>query len=88
MVFDTMSIFAYTTGLILVFVICRIFIRPFARLFKIIFNSICGGLALAAFNYLGAFAGISVIINPLSSLIAGFLGIPGVILVIILQYIL
>lgn len=88
MVFDTMSILAYVIGLIMVFVICRIFIRPVARLGKILLSSVCGGLILAGLNYLGSFVGISVVVSPLSSLIAGILGVPGVVLVIILQYIL
>lgn len=83
-----MSILAYVLGLVLVFVICRIFIRPVAILGKILLNSICGGLVLAGLNYLGSFIGLSIVVSPIASLIAGFLGIPGIVLVIILQYIL
>ncbi len=88
MIFDTTSILAYVVGLLLIFFICRIFIRPLRWLLKIIFNSIIGGLILAAVNFVGGFAGITVIINPLSALLAGLLGVPGVVLVILLQYIL
>lgn len=85
--FDTTSILAYATGLILLFVFCRIFIKPIKWMLKLLINGILGGLTLAAVNFVGGFAGITVIINPLSAVLAGLLGVPGVILVIILQYI-
>lgn len=88
MIFDTMSILAYAAGLVLIAVFCRIFIKPIGKMLRLILNGIIGGLILAAINFAGGFAGITVNINPLTSLIAGVLGLPGVILVIILQYIL
>jgi len=88
MIIDMPSVLAYVLGLILTFAICRIFIKPLKLLLKLLINGIIGGFILAAVNFLGGFAGVSVIINPLSALIAGVLGVPGVILVILLQYIL
>ena len=88
MIFDTMSIMAYAVGLVLIYVFCRIFIRPIKWLAKCLINGVLGGLILAAVNFVGGFAGMYVIINPLTSLISGFLGVPGVLLVIVLQYIL
>ncbi len=85
--FDMTSIVAYAAGLVLLFVFCRIFIRPIKWILKLIINGALGGLILTAVNFAGGFAGITVIINPLSALISGLLGVPGVILVIILQYI-
>lgn len=85
--FDITSILAYAAGLVLLFVFCRIFIQPIKWMLKLLINGILGGLILAAVNFAGGFAGITVIINPLSALISGLLGVPGVILVIILQYI-
>lgn len=88
MIFDTMSILAYAVGLVLIYVFCRIFIKPIKWLAKFVINGVLGGLILAAVNFVGGFAGMYVIINPLTSLISGFLGVPGVLLVIVLQYIL
>lgn len=86
--FDITSIVAYAAGLVLLFVFCRIFIRPIKWMLKLLINGFLGGLILAAVNFAGGFAGITVIINPLSALISGLLGVPGVILVIVLQYLL
>lgn len=88
MVFDTMSIIAYVVGLILIYVCCWIFIRPLKWLFKLLFNGVLGGLILVAINFIGGFAGLHITINPLSALITGLLGVPGVVLIIILQFIL
>ena len=88
MFFDTMSISAYALGLVLIFIFCRIFITPIKWIIKLLINGIVGGLILATVNFVGGFAGITVIINPLTALLSGLLGVPGVILVIILQYIL
>lgn len=86
--FDITSILAYAASLLLLFVFCRIFIKPIKWMLKLLINGILGGLILAAVNFAGGFAGITVIINPLSSILSGLLGVPGVILVIILQYLL
>ncbi|TAH59535.1 MAG: pro-sigmaK processing inhibitor BofA, partial [Gottschalkiaceae bacterium] len=63
-------------------------IIPIKYLLKLIINGITGGILLLLVNLLGGFVGISVAINPVTALIAGFLGVPGVILLIVLQYIL
>jgi len=88
MAFDFLSILAYVAGLLLTYVFCRIFIRPLRWLFKGILNGLIGGLILAAVNFVGGFAGLTIVITPLSALLAGCLGIPGVILVALIQYIL
>ena len=88
MIFDTMSIMAYSLGLIIIYVCCRIFAKPLKWVLRLTVNAILGGLVLAAVNFVGGFAGMAVIINPLTSLIAGLLGLPGVALVILMQYLL
>lgn len=87
MIFDVASILAYIAGLVLLLVFCRIFIKPIRFLLKLLLNGILGGLILAALNFVGGFAGLTVIINPFSSLMAGLLGVPGVLTVVLLQYI-
>lgn len=88
MILDTMSIIAYVVGLILLYVCCWIFIKPLKWLLRLMLNGILGGLILAAVNFIGSFAGIHITINPLTALITGLLGVPGVVLIIILQFVL
>lgn len=88
MFFDDSAAIAYAMGLVIIFILCRIFAKPLRWLLKLMLNGIIGGLILAAVNFVGGFAGVSIIINPFSALLAGLLGVPGVILVVLLQYIL
>ncbi|SDY99311.1 inhibitor of the pro-sigma K processing machinery [Proteiniborus ethanoligenes] len=81
-------ILAYAGGLILLYFLGWLLIIPIKYLLKLIINGITGGILLLLVNLLGGFVGISVAINPVTALIAGFLGVPGVILLIVLQYIL
>ena len=57
-------------------------------MFKLLTSSLLGGLILAAVNFMGGFAGFCVTISPLAALFAGTLGVPGVLLVVFLQYLL
>lgn len=81
-------ILAYAFGLILLYLIGMILVIPVKIIFKLIINGILGGIILFLVNIVGGLVGLSIVINPLNALIAGFLGIPGVILLLILQTIL
>jgi len=78
-------IIAYLLGLILLYIIGWFLVIPIKIIWRLIYNGIIGGIMLFILNLVGSFLGIHVVINPLTALIAGFLGIPGVILLIIIQ---
>ena len=48
-------------------------------------NGVLGVILLTIFNYFGALFGITIGINLLTALIAGILGVPGVILMVLFQ---
>ena len=78
-------------GLFLVFLIYlvgKIVVKPFRLIFKIFFNSLFGVLLLWGYNFIGNFIGIVIPINVFTVLLSGFLGIPGLIVLIILNFIL
>ncbi|SCG81725.1 inhibitor of the pro-sigma K processing machinery [Proteiniborus sp. DW1] len=81
-------IVAYAAGLILLYFVGWILIIPLKYLVKLIINGIMGGVLLFLINLLGGFVGLYIAINPLTAVIVGFLGVPGVVLLIVLQYIL
>ncbi|NLL30767.1 MAG: pro-sigmaK processing inhibitor BofA [Clostridiales bacterium] len=68
-------------GLVLLIIVIKILKWPI----KIIINGIVGLVLLYLANILGSYLGFSIAINAVTALIAGFLGIPGVILLIIFQ---
>lgn len=87
MFFDGMSIMAYAVGLILVYILCLVFIKPLKRLFRLTVDGVLGGFMLAAVNFIGGFMGMQIAINPLTALLCGVLGVPGIILIAALKYV-
>lgn len=74
--------------LVVLFFIGQVLVKPIKLLWKLLLNSLIGLLLLLAVNYLGAYYDFSLPINVITVLIAGFLGIPGVFLLICLQLLL
>lgn len=64
----------------------NLFMRPMKWVFKLAFNSVLGFLMLWGINLLGGTFGFTLATNWFNALIAGFLGIPGVILLIVFKY--
>lgn len=83
-----MPILAFIIGIILLYIILRLMVIPIKIIIKLIINALVGGLLLFFFNLVGGIFGLSIMINPLNAIIAGVLGVPGVILILILQAIL
>ncbi|MCL1803154.1 MAG: pro-sigmaK processing inhibitor BofA family protein [Eubacteriaceae bacterium] len=55
---------------------------------KLFFSSLIGGFALFGLNWLLSFIGYSIPVNIFNAVFVGFLGVPGLITVIILSFIL
>lgn len=82
---DMTIIAAYIFGIILLYVLGRMFLMPLKLIFKLIYNALIGGAMLWAVNYIGGHFAFSIAINPLTAVIAGFLGLPGVLLLILIK---
>lgn len=78
-------ILAYAFGIILLYVVGRMFLMPIKLIFRLIYNGLIGGAMLWALNFVGLHIGFTIAINPITALIAGFLGLPGVILLILFK---
>lgn len=64
-------------------IIVKFFSWPLKILGKLILNGALGVLLLLLVNFVGDYVGVSIAINAVTALIAGFLGVPGVIFLII-----
>lgn len=84
---DYAAVIAYAIGLLLLYIVGRILIMPLRIVLRLLYNGIIGGIALVVINYLGGFVGINIAINAVTALTVGFLGIPGVVMLLILRYI-
>lgn len=68
-------------GLALLYLVIKLLKWPI----KILINGLVGILLLFLTNYIGTYFDFSLVINPVTALIAGFLGIPGIVFLIIFK---
>lgn len=73
---------------IVILIIGKIFLYPIKKIIKLVFNTIIGGTLIYIINLIGSSFGFHLGLNILTSLIVGILGIPGAILLILLEIIL
>lgn len=85
---DFSVVLAYAFGLLLLYIVGWLLVMPVKFLLRLLYNGIIGGIMLWILNLVGGFFNVQVAINPVTALIAGFLGIPGVLLILVLQHIL
>ena len=68
-------------------VVLKFFFSQIGCLWKIAVNSVSGFICLWLLNLISGFTGIVFEINFVTALIVGFLGIPGIILLVLGQFI-
>ncbi|MCT8978737.1 pro-sigmaK processing inhibitor BofA family protein [Clostridium sp. CX1] len=67
------------------YILVKVFAWPLKVLFKLIANGIFGVLLLILVNFIGHYFNFYIGINAITALIAGFLGVPGVIFLVIFK---
>lgn len=82
---DPAFVVAAVMGFFVLYVVCRIFIKPIKWIFKLLLSCLVGGIAMLLLNRLGGQLGIDYALNPLTVLIGGVLGAPGLIMTFVLQ---
>ncbi len=81
-------ILAWILGVFVVFAFGKALLLPLKVIFRLVINGVLGGIALIIINLVGAPFGFTLSLNIASALIAGTLGLPGVILLVILKFLL
>ncbi|MFA5634439.1 MAG: pro-sigmaK processing inhibitor BofA family protein [Anaerovoracaceae bacterium] len=76
---------AYGFGILVLYILGYLFLVPLRFLLKLIGNSIAGGLFILVVNWIGGNWDIHIPLNLLSALFVGVLGLPGAILLLILN---
>ncbi|MDD4802659.1 MAG: pro-sigmaK processing inhibitor BofA family protein [Syntrophomonas sp.] len=74
--------------IIIIFILAQVIIKPIKLLWKLIINSAIGLILLSLVNYGGSYFNFELDINIITVLVAGFLGIPGVLLLVCFQLLL
>mgnify|MGYP003318534404 CR=1 FL=1 len=71
--------------ILMCYALLKILSAPIRLIFKLLINTCLGFVVLFIVSFFGEFFGISIGVNFFNALITGFLGIPGVALLIILN---
>ena len=82
------TVFIVMAALLILILLIKLFKKPMKLVFKFLLNTILGFVALILINFFGSFIGISIGVNWLNAAIVGILGLPGVALLLILQWLL
>jgi inhibitor of the pro-sigma K processing machinery len=72
----------------LIIALLRVFSAPFRLALKLLVNTLLGFLALWAVNLTAAFTGIALGLNLWNALVIGVLGLPGFVLLLLVQWVL
>lgn len=83
--FNLNYIIAFTFGILVLFILVRLLYLPMRMIMRFLGNTVMGGILLALFNLAGAYWGLQIGLNVITAIIIGFLGVPGIILLLILQ---
>lgn len=79
-------IFAALFLLFLIYIVVRVMIVPIQWLVKLLINSVLALVGLFVLNIIGHFVGFHLPINPVTVIGVAVLGIPGLFLVIIMNF--
>ena len=85
---DFNNIITYLACIFFLFIFGRIFIIPIKTIYKLIINSVLGGIIIFVINLIGAFFDFHIGLNLITSIFVGVLGIPGAIVIIIIKLLL
>lgn len=78
-------IVSFLIGIMLLYILGLVLVVPVKILFKLLTNAVIGGVTLLLFNLFGSLIGLNLIITPLSAILVGLLGVPGVVLLLLYQ---
>ena len=85
---ENYSFFVYVFCIMVFILIGKLFVIPIKKIAKLIANSILGAILIYIINVIGANYSFHIGLNWWTILCSGFLGIPGVILIIIIKLVL
>lgn len=75
-------------AIVFVALLVKVLSAPIRWIFKMLLNAVLGFVVLFLFNFFGDYIGLSIPITTVSALITGIFGVPGVIVLALLQFVL
>ena len=86
MPFSYLTIGVIVVCILLVVLLFKIIKTPLKWAFKLLINAASGFIALVILNFFGGIVGLSLTVNLINCLVAGILGLPGVVLLLLIKY--
>ena len=80
------TILAYLFAIFLLYLLARLFIGPLRMAIGFLFYFLLGVALLFLANSIGGLFGAAIAFNPYNVLVAGFLNLPGVVLLFLLRF--
>lgn len=77
---------AFALGILLLYITGYLLLLPFRAVLKLLGNALLGATVLALLNVFGAAIDLYIPLNPITALVAGYLGMPGVLLLVGVSY--
>ena len=84
-IYKTTIVFIILNILLITGIVLILF--PLKKILKLVFNTLIGAAIIYIINLIGASFGFHIGLNIITALVVGILGIPGAILLIILEFI-
>jgi len=85
---DINNYLVYIASIIFLFIFGKVFLVPLKSIFKLMLNSILGGLLIYIINIVGMLFNFHIGINIVTSILIGVLGVPGAILLVVIKLLL
>lgn len=79
------SLFILAAIVVICILLLKILAKPIKLAFKLLINAGFGFLILFVVNFFGDFVGFSLGVSFINALVAGVLGVPGVILLVLIK---
>ena len=82
---DFTMILPILIGVGILFIVLKLLALPMKLIIKLVVNGLIGGVVIWVINLIGASFGFTIALNWITALVVGILGIPGVIILAIIQ---
>lgn len=83
---DLSVILPFLGALLVLYIILKVLALPVKIIIKLLINGLIGGAIIFAINYIGAGCGFVLPLEWWSAILVGILGIPGAIILVIIQF--
>ncbi len=80
-----MTIIFGILGIFVLFLLLKLLALSTAIILKLVVNGILGLVLLYVFNFVGGAFGLTLEINTINALVAGFFGVPGIVVLLLLK---